>query len=94
MARENFAFQVRCWRSAPTEHTMMQVIDVATGQEVPFEGGNFILQVVLDNEPANMRCKVRHLESGQEIFLQSGLLLPDFIKACLLSKPSQSQPDT
>jgi hypothetical protein len=45
------------------------------------------VRVTIDTEQVIIRCLVRHVGSGLEAHVQSGLDLPAFFEACFLHAP-------
>lgn len=93
MDYETFSLLVWCKRdlssdfsSAPT----IRVMRVDTGEEVPLKDGDYLLRLSTDTDV--IRCLVRHLASGREVYIQSGRGLPDFVKACLV-QGSEAPPE-
>lgn len=84
MSTETFSAILWCWRDLQTDAFQLRVVRVDTGEEVRLNDGSFLLRVSMDTDASVLRCFVRHMASGREVYVQSGLGLREFVKACLL----------
>ncbi len=84
MGTETFSVILWCWRDLETDAFQLRVVRVDTGEEVHLKDGSFLLRISMDTDASVLRCFVRHIASGREVYVQSGLRLREFIKACLL----------
>lgn len=79
METEISAFIVHCWRNKQDGATHLQILEVATGQEL-FLGENiFLVRMLREEDLARERCFIRHLASGREVYVQGGSNLRAFI---------------
>jgi hypothetical protein len=93
MGIETFSCIVRYWHDPQTNSTCMSVVRVDTGEEVRVKENSFLLRVSRDGDAQIERCLIRHLPSGHETYVQSGLNLRAFVKEHLLiDDASQSTP--
>jgi hypothetical protein len=84
MGTETFSAILWCWRDLETDAFQLRVVRVDTGEEVHLKDGSFLLRISMDADASVLRCFVRHIASGREVYVQSGLRLREFVKACLL----------
>ena len=91
MENEELSVIVWCWSDLPTNATQLRVVNVATGEEVHLSSGSFLLRISIDAKAPVTRCYIRHIASGREVYVQSGLRLREFVKACLLNS---DEPDS
>lgn len=90
MISEVFSFIVFCSHDLQTDSARIRVVSVSTGKDVPLSNGSFLLRVSVDEDASILRCFIRHIASGREAYVQSGLNLQAFIKDCLLSNPGKT----
>lgn len=84
MSSEVFSFIVFCAYDKMTDSTRVRVVNVSTGKDVPLSEGSFLLRISVDEDASILRCFIRHIASGREAHIQSGLKLRAFIKSCVL----------
>ena len=91
-----FSILVWCWHNLQTDTTQLRVVLVDTGEEVRLKESSFLLRMSRDEGSPVERCLIRHIASGREAYVQSGLGLRAFVKACLLNNdaPEPTNPDT
>ncbi|SRR6266571_1159672 len=96
MSGETFSAILWCWHNLQTDAFQLRVVRVDTGEEVHLKDGSFLLRISMDADVPVLRCFVRHIASGREVYVQSGLRLREFVKACLLNsdEPDSSGPGT
>ncbi len=94
MNSDVFSVIVRCWYDPQTDATSLQVVRVDTGEEVRLSDTSFLLRISLGERGSVLRCFIRHLASGREAYVQGGLGLRAFVKACLLKdgEPESEEP--
>ena len=96
MENEELSVIVWFWPDLQTNIAGLRVVSVATGKEVPFKGGTFLLRISINVKSLVTRCYIRHIVSGRETYIQGGPKLGAFIKDCLLmsGESGLSAPDT
>jgi len=96
MSSEPLSILVWCWHNPQTDTTQLRVLDVDTAEEVRLKESSFLLRLSRDEGSSIERCLIRHIASGREAYVQSGLGLRAFVKACLLNDdaPEPTNPDT
>jgi hypothetical protein len=82
MSSETFSILLWCWRDRQRNVTQIRVLRVDTGEEVYFSDSSYLLRISTDENV--LRCLIRHIASGREVYVQSSLRLREFVKACLL----------
>jgi hypothetical protein len=85
MNKGTFSVIVSFWHDELSNVTQLKVERVDTSEEVHLSDGSFLLRISRDKDTLVERCLIRHLNSGQEAYVQSGQNLRAFVKACLLS---------
>ena len=90
---EEFSIIIFCWHDVQTDATKLRVVSVNTGEAVHLKDGSFLLRISVDRTASLLRCLIRHIASGSEAYVQSGLNLPSFVTEHLL-KADASEPDT
>ncbi|HLI05060.1 MAG TPA: hypothetical protein VKV40_00660 [Ktedonobacteraceae bacterium] len=85
MAKNMFSIIVKCWREQQMGPTHLQVVRTDTAEEVVLNAGSFLVRIVVDEADQVERCLIRHINSGREVYIQSGTGLRAFIDACLLT---------
>jgi hypothetical protein len=85
MSNEIFSLLIQCWHSAQTDVMQLRVVRADTGEEIHLNDGTFLLRIFSDTGSSALRCLIRHLASGREAYIQSGLTMRTFIKTCLLA---------
>jgi hypothetical protein len=86
MSGETSSFILHCWQDQQTGIIQVQVVDAGTGEEVQFADGSYLLRVSVDTDASVVHCFIRHVASGQEIYLQGSEKLQVFVKRCLLKR--------
>jgi hypothetical protein len=84
MSSDQFSILVRCSHVPQTEITQLHLVGVDTGKEVHLNEGIFLLRIYTEEDGAVMRCQIRHITSGSEVYVQGGSNLRAFIQAYLL----------
>ncbi|HYK85547.1 MAG TPA: hypothetical protein VEV19_09290 [Ktedonobacteraceae bacterium] len=92
MNGETFSVLVWCWNDVQTHNTMIRVLRIDTGEHVQLKSGSFLLRISTDENAEVVRCLVRHLTSGNEVYVQSGSALQTFILSSLLDGDDTFQP--
>ncbi|OLD64236.1 MAG: hypothetical protein AUF65_00100 [Chloroflexi bacterium 13_1_20CM_50_12] len=93
MGNEELSVIIWCWPDLQTNATQLRVVSVATGEEVHFNNGTFLLRITIGAKASVTRCHIRHMASGREAYMQGGQKLRTFVKDCLLnSKMFKSTP--
>ena len=87
----SFSVLLWCRPDLQNETTVMRVVRVDTGKAVNFSESSFLLRVWLEENGTAVRCFIRHIASGREVYIQSGSNLYAFVKACL---SPDSHPDS
>jgi hypothetical protein len=97
MSSEGYSIIVRCRYDLPSGTTRLEAVRVDTGEVIHLKEGDFLLRVSM-SRGAFLRCSIRHLGSGEEVFVQGGRKLQTFIRNTLLNGSTQrlppSEPDT
>jgi hypothetical protein len=83
MSSTPFSFVIWCSHDVQTDTLQVRVIHVDTGKDVLLKDSCFLLRVFVDEDTSVSRCFLRHVSSGREVYLQSGVNLLPFIKGCL-----------
>lgn len=83
VSRNVFSIIVKCWHDSQADTTRVQVVRTDTAEEVRLDSGSFLLRITADDAAHVERCFIQHIASGREVYIQSGLGLRSFIKACL-----------
>jgi hypothetical protein len=96
MSSEEFSILVWCWHDPQTDTTKLRVVNVDTGEEVHLNDGTFLLRISIERDASLLRCLIRHIGSGHEAYMQSGINLLDFVKEHLLNNdaPEPNKPGT
>lgn len=81
---------VSCLRNRQTHTTELRVTRVDTNKDVRLLDSKFLLRVLVDEDVSVVRCQVRHLASGREVYLQSSTLLRTFVQNCLIDEGNAS----
>ncbi len=90
MENEELSFIVWCWPDLQTNATRLRVVSVATGKEVHLNDASFLLRISILAKASVIRCYIRHIASGREVYVQSGSSLRAFVKEHLLYGASES----
>lgn len=96
MENEEISIIAWYWLDLQTNATRLRVVSVATGEEVHLNDASFLVRISINAKASVIRCYIRHLASGREAYMQSGLGLRAFVKDCLLNNnaPESTNPDT
>ncbi|SRR6266567_5884686 len=98
MSSERYSIIVRCRYDLPSGTTRLEAVRVDTGEVIHLKEGDFLLRVSMSTSGTLLRCSIRHLGSGEEVFVQGGRKLQTFIRYTLLNSSIQqlppSEPDT
>jgi predicted transcriptional regulator len=91
MSNAPFSIILHYRRPLPSHPVELQIVRVDTAEEIILNDADFLL---LYWKESNMleRCRIRHLMSGREISLQSGLGLYEFVRSCLLDASDKESP--
>jgi hypothetical protein len=81
---EEISVIIWCWRDQQTDTTRLRLVSVETGEAVHLKDGNFVLRISIDRSASLLRCLIRHIASGSEANVQSGLNLRTFVTQHLL----------
>ena len=84
MSNEVISMLVRCQYDAKNDATRLQIVEINSGKKIRLRNNYFLLRISLDDATSPIRCLVRHLPDGQEIHVQTGSNVHDFLKAYLL----------
>ncbi len=84
MSEETLSVLMQCRVDAVTRVLHIQMVNVDTGEVVSCSDSSFLLRVTVDTQLATVRCLVRHIGSGDEAHVQSGLNMLGFMQAHLL----------
>lgn len=90
MITEAYSVIVWCWHDRHTDTIRLRMIRVDTEEEVRLREGAFILRILIDEDASMVRCYIRHIVSGREVYVQSGSLLRAFVKDCILDDNGSS----
>ena len=96
MGSEALSILVWCWHDLQTETTKLMVVNVDTGEAVHLKNGKFLLRITIERDASLLRCLIRHIASGHEAYVQSGINLLDFVKEHLLNNDASesNKPET
>jgi hypothetical protein len=84
MRNTTISVLVHCWYNQQTNALQLQVLRTDTSEAVPLGNNSFLLHISLGKEKV-ARCRIRHIESGREAYVQGGPRLVAFVKDCLLN---------
>jgi hypothetical protein len=84
MGNEEFSIIIWCWHDPQTDLTQIRLVCVDSGEEVPLKDGTFLVRILTGAKTSVVRCFIRHIESGREVYVQGGPKLRAFVKDCLL----------
>ena len=96
MSSETFSILVRYWHDGQSDTTLLRVVRTDTGEEIRLADGSLLIRVITQPGSPIARYLVRHVKSGREVYLQSGLHLQNFVLDCLLEQdvpPDSPDPD-
>jgi hypothetical protein len=79
-----FSLLLHVWRDTQKDTFQTQMIRIDTAEAVQLKDGNFLLRVTINENKGTLRCLIRHLASGREVYIQSGPKLFAFVQDCLL----------
>lgn len=96
MDSEALSILVWCWHDQQTDTIKLRVVNVDTGEAVHLKNGNFLLRISIERDASLLRCLIRHIASGHEAYVQSGMNLHTFVKEYLLNDetPESDNPGT
>lgn len=80
-----YSLIVKCWHDSQSNDLRLQIIRTDTAEEVHLDSGSFLLRLLGGDSGQAERCYIRHINSGREIYVQSGPGLRAFIYSCLLT---------
>lgn len=84
MNNEAISVLVQCQYDAQTDTAQLQIVRVDTTEKVRLRNGYFLLRILIDDTTLLVRCLVRHIPGGQEVYVQSGPNIHNFLKTYLL----------
>ena len=84
MGNRTISVLVRCWYDRETDITRLQIRRTDTAEEVRLHNNSFLLYFTVEENTHFKRCRIRHIASGKEAFVQIGPNLYAFIKSYLL----------
>lgn len=84
MGEDALAVVLWCGHDPVIGGVQVRITRIDTAEDVRLRDGSFLLHITTDEKSSVQRCLIRHLASGREVYVQSGLKLRAFIKACLL----------
>lgn len=93
MSRETFSFLVWYWHDGRTDATQLRIVRADTGEEVHLTDGSLLLRISVQPGISRSRCLIRHMQSGREVYLQSGQHLRDFVLNYLVKKNDKAESD-
>jgi len=76
---EEISVIIWCWHDLQSDTTKLRVVSVDTGEAMHLSDGSFLLRISMDRNASLLRCLIRHIASGSEAFVQSGLNLRTFV---------------
>ena len=89
---EEISIIIWCWHDLQTDTSKLRVVSVNTGEAVHLNDSSFLLRISIASDASVMRCFIRHMASGREVYIQSSRKLREFVKACLLSDGGTTEP--
>ena len=92
MSSETFSLLVWYRHDMQTDTTQLQIVRADTGEEIHLSDGSLLLRVSTNPDTPVVRCFIRHMASGREVYLQSGKRVRDFVMDCLLQKGNRPEP--
>jgi len=92
MSSETFSLLVWYWHDMQTHTTQLQIVRADTGEEIHLSDGSLLLRVSTNPDTPVVRCFIRHMGSGREVYFQSGKRVRDFVVDCLLNKEIKPEP--
>ncbi len=78
------AFAVRTWSDPASGATRVQVLRVDRAGAVRLVNASFLVRLTFDPGGGIVRCRLRHIASGREAYVQGGPGLRAFVADCLL----------
>lgn len=93
MSEQTLSLLLSCHADSDISTLHVQLVEVDTGAVVAYRDGSFLLHVSIDTDTAIVRCLVRHIASGDEAHVQSGLNIMAFIQVHLIAIPMSRQLD-
>jgi hypothetical protein len=94
MSNTTISVLVRCWYDLQTGTTRLQVIRTDTSEAVRLGDKSFLLYFSVEENTSVKRCRIRHIASGKEAFVQVGPNLLAFIRSCLLDNDGPEHNDS
>jgi hypothetical protein len=91
MDKEEFSIIIWCWSDPQANITQLRLVRVDTSEDVLLKDGIFLLRISIDANTSVVRCFIRHIASGSEVYVQGGPKLRSFVKDCLL-RSGESEP--
>lgn len=82
------SFIVQYQQEVWADEIQSQIVRLDTSEYIHLRNGSILLRVFIDfmdENPTIVRCLVRHLNSGREVYVQGGPKLLAFVKDCLLT---------
>src|SRR2546423_1194412 len=89
---EEISVIIWCWHDLQTDTSNLRVVSVNTGEAVHLNDSSFLLRISVDRRAPLLRCFIRHIVSGREVYIQSSRKLREFVEACLLSDGGTTEP--
>jgi hypothetical protein len=86
MENEELSIILWFWTDLQTNITGLRVVSVATGKEVPFKGGAFLLHISINVKSLVTRCHIRYIVGGCETYIQGGPMLGVLSKIVLTGR--------
>ncbi len=84
MNNEDISILMRCQYDTQTDIAQLQIVRVDTSEKIRLRNGYFLLQISMDDTTQFIRCLVRHIPSGEEVYVQSGPKIRKFFETYLL----------
>lgn len=94
MSEEILSVLMQCRADAVTHTLHVQIVNVDTGEAVSCSDSAFLLRMTVDRQLATVRCLIRHIASGDEAHVQSGLNILAFMRMHLLNSQDAEQSST
>ena len=84
---------VRCWLDKASGAMRVQIVEVDSAAELRLANNSFVLRISADPSGQQVRCSIRHTQSGRETYVQGGPGLREFVRECLLADETR-EPET
>ena len=91
MSEEILSVLMQCRADAVTHALHVQIVNADTGEAVSCSDSSFLLRMTVDRQLATVRCLIRHIASGDEAHVQSGLNVLAFMRTHLLDNQDDEQ---